>query len=135
AAVDERSPCDRFAGWTAEFAGHATFFIACALLIVLWLPSYFLFGNVNTWQLIINTVTTIITFLLVALLQNSQRRGEQALHQKLDALADGLADLMEKFAADDPDLQRDMEDLRRCVGIENGGDNTDDLVIVRSLDL
>jgi low affinity Fe/Cu permease len=86
------------------------------------------------WQLIINTVTTIVTFLLVALLQNSQRRGEKAMHEKLDALADGLADLMEKFAHDDPDLRQDMEELRRCVGIEDDESRTDDLVIARSLD-
>ncbi|MFZ0971505.1 MAG: low affinity iron permease family protein [Solirubrobacteraceae bacterium] len=48
----------------------------------------------DTWQLIINTVTTIITFLLVALIQNSQRRSEFGLRTKLNALADALADLM-----------------------------------------
>ena len=53
---------DRFAEAASEFASHAVFFIGCALVVVLWLPSYFLIGNLNTWQLIINTLTTIITF-------------------------------------------------------------------------
>jgi len=95
------------------------------LLVVLWAPTYFLVGNFDTYQLIINTPTTIITFLLVALLQNTQQRNEQALQRKLDALADGLADLMEHFAADDPsrqaakeDLRGDIEDLRAAVGLE-----------------
>ena len=57
---------DRFAEAASEFASHAVFFIGCALIVLLWLPSYFLFGSLNTWQLIINTLTTIITFLLVA---------------------------------------------------------------------
>ncbi len=113
----ERSVFDRFAGWAAEFGSHAACFIACLLLVVLWLPSFFLFRSVDTWQLIINTVTTIITFLLVALLQNAQRRGELAVHQKLDAIADGLADLMERHD-EGGDFRKDVVDLRRAVGVE-----------------
>jgi low affinity Fe/Cu permease len=81
-------------------------------------PSYFLFGSLDTWQLVINTATTIVTFLLVALLQNAQRRNELAMHRKLDAIADGLADLMEHVSPRDEDLQRDMRELRESVGIE-----------------
>lgn len=116
---------DRFAGRIAEFVSRAPFFGFCVLLVVLWAPTYFLVGNFDTYQLIINTPTTIITFLLVALLQNTQKRSEQALQHKLDAVADGLADLMEHFAEDDPerraakeDLAGDIEDLRAAVGLE-----------------
>jgi low affinity Fe/Cu permease len=118
--ADERSLFDRFAGWTGEFAGHALFFSFCLLLVIVWAPSYFLFRNLNTWQLIINTVTTIVTFLLVALLQNTQRRSDQAVHHKLDALADSLADLMEHVAetAHDASLRDDVEDLRESVGLQ-----------------
>ena len=98
------------------FASHASFFIGCVLLVVVWAPSYFLIGNLNTWQLIINTATTIVTFLLVALLQNSQRRNEDAFNQKLDALADGLADLMEHVGA--TELAGHVADLRAAVGVE-----------------
>ena len=94
-------------------------FIGCALLVVLWLPSYFLVSSLNTWQLIINTLTTIVTFLLVALLQNSQRRSEQAVQGKLDALADGLADLMVAVGADgNGKLKDDVRDLRAAIGLE-----------------
>ena len=83
-------------------------------------------GNFDTWQLLINTPTTILTFLLVAILQNSQRRTEQALQQKLDVLADGLADLMEHFLPEDSgnerDLRRDIDELKAAVGLgEEGG--------------
>jgi hypothetical protein len=71
---------------------------------------------VDTWQLVINTATTIVTFLIVALLQNSQHRAEQAIHQKLDALADGLADFMEHLGGDQPGFANDIDDLRRAVG-------------------
>jgi hypothetical protein len=111
---------DRFAEAASEFASHAAFFIGCALLVVLWLPSYFLVSSLNTWQLIINTLTTIVTFLLVALLQNSQRRSEQAVQGKLDALADGLADLMVAVGADgNAKLEDDVRDLRAAVGLED----------------
>ena len=55
---------DRFAGRSADFVSRAHFFTFCALLVIIWAPSYFLVGNFDTYQLIINTPTTIITFLL-----------------------------------------------------------------------
>jgi low affinity Fe/Cu permease len=73
---------------------------------------------VNTWQLVINTATTIVTFLMVALLQNAQRRSDVAMHAKLDAIADGLADFMEHSGPDNAELQNDMRELRAAVGIE-----------------
>jgi low affinity Fe/Cu permease len=116
---------DRFAEAASELASHAVFFIACALVVLLWLPSYLFIRNLNTWQLIINTLTTIITFLLVALLQNSQRRSEQALHLKLDALADGVADLVSKVGDDrdeGDEFGSDIEALREAVGAEQRRD-------------
>jgi len=116
---------DRFAGRSSEFVSRAPFFAFCVLVVVAWTPTYFLVGNFDTYQLIINTPTTIITFLLVALLQNTQKRNEKALQHKLDAVADGLADLMDHFSGEEPDraakkedLASDVEDLRAAVGLE-----------------
>lgn len=67
---------DRFAEGASRLVSRAGFFAACVVMVALWMPSYFLFRDVNTWQLIINTTTTILTQLLVALLQNSQKRFE-----------------------------------------------------------
>src|SRR5437868_15123341 len=94
---------DRFAGHAAKFASRAPFFAGCVLLILIWAPTV-TFLKFDTWQLLINTATTIVTFLMVALLQNSQTRNDQATQHKLNAIADGLADLMERFAEDDPAL-------------------------------
>jgi len=116
---------DRFAEAASEFASRAVFFIGCTLVVLLWLPSYFIIGDLNTWQLIINTMTTIITFLLVALLQNSQRRSEQALHLKLDALDDGLADLLSSVEGNRTRGERvrsDIAELRAAVGAEQNSD-------------
>src|SRR5207248_942085 len=90
----------------------------CALpiLILVWAPTL-AFLKFDTWQLLINTATTIITFLMVALLQNSQTRNDQATQHKLNAIADGLADLMTCFA-DEHDLHRDIQELKLAVGLE-----------------
>jgi hypothetical protein len=118
---------DRFAGATADIVGRAAFFGFCVLLVVLWLPTFFLLGSIDTWQLIINTITTIITFLMVALLQNSQTRSDKAVQQKLNAIADGLADLMAHAGGDDQrDLRQDLLELRAAVGLETHESSADD---------
>jgi low affinity Fe/Cu permease len=86
---------DRFASWCSRQVSRAPFFLACVLLIVLWGPSILLLGNVDTWQLIINTVTTIVTFLLVSLMQNGQQQFENAVHVKLDSIAEALKGLQD----------------------------------------
>jgi cytochrome c-type biogenesis protein CcmH/NrfG len=125
-AVDHRvSLFDRFAGAASRVVSRAWFFAACVLLVIVWAPSYFLIRDVNTWQLIINTLTTIVTFLLVALLQNAQTRADAATQHKLNALAAGLGALMAAYA-DDPatpdasehDLDRAIGELRAAVGLE-----------------
>ena len=111
---------DRFAGHAARVASRAPFFAACVLLILVWAPTV-LFLNFDTWQLLINTATTIVTFLLVALLQNSQTRNDHATQHKLNAIADGLADLMERFAdfVDDHTLHDEIDELKSAVGLED----------------
>jgi low affinity Fe/Cu permease len=109
---------DRFAARANVFVSRAIFFTLCALLVVVWLPSYFVFDSVDTWQLIINTVTTIVTFLLVALLQNSQTRNDTATQDKLNAIASGLADLVEYLGKEDPKAADLRRELLAAVGLE-----------------
>jgi low affinity Fe/Cu permease len=113
---------DRFAEKTSTFVSRAWFFSLCLLLIIIWVPSLAFIRSVDTWQLVINTATTIITFLMVALLQNSQRRADEATQHKLNAIADALADLMSSTAYDHPkseELQEDLRELRAAVGLEH----------------
>lgn len=70
----------------ANIAGKASAFSLALLMIVLWLSSGPLFNFSDTWQLVINTSTTIITFLMVFLIQNTQNRDSKAMHLKLDEL-------------------------------------------------
>jgi low affinity Fe/Cu permease len=75
-----------FAHWTAEITGSVWIFIGAVLLIVVWLVSGPIFQFSDAWQLVINTGTTIITFLMVFLIQNTQNRDARAIHLKLDEL-------------------------------------------------
>src|SRR3954451_1188402 len=115
---------DRFAGHAAHIASRAPFFAACVLLILVWAPSV-TFLKFDTWQLLINTATTIVTFLLVALLQNSQSRNDQATQHKLNAIAEGLADLMGHVSGDQDGLSEDVKQLRAAVGLEDRESTTD----------
>jgi low affinity Fe/Cu permease len=111
---------DRFATHAAKFVSRASFFAGCVLLVLLWAPSILLIGNVDTWQLIINTATTIVTFLLVALLQNTQTRSDAATQDKLNAVAAAMATLMNHTADihNRGELHEAVKELRAAVGLE-----------------
>lgn len=104
---------DRFAGMAAHVASRAAFFLFCVLLVVVWAPSFLFIKDIDTWQLIINTTTTIITFLMVALLQNSGTRNDQAVQHKLNAIAEALSELMKER-----NLGHEVEELRAAIGLE-----------------
>jgi low affinity Fe/Cu permease len=75
-----------FAKKTARAAGHPIIFALAGGIVIVWLITGPLFGFSDTWQLIINTGTTIVTFLMVFLIQNTQNRDSEAMHIKLDEL-------------------------------------------------
>ncbi len=76
----------RLAVRSAEALGSSWAFTAALLVVVLWAASGPVFGFSDTWQLVINTGTTVVTFLMVFLIQNAQNRDAKALHLKLDEL-------------------------------------------------
>jgi low affinity Fe/Cu permease len=75
-----------FAKWTSNITGKAGTFFACVAIVVFWGLSGPIFSFSDSWQLLINTGTTIITFLMVFLIQNTQNRDTQEIHLKLDEL-------------------------------------------------
>ncbi|HEY0683283.1 MAG TPA: low affinity iron permease family protein [Steroidobacter sp.] len=116
-ADKKRSGFARFAQAASRAAGRPSAFIAAVAIIVGWAVSGPLFGFSDTWQLVINTGTTIVTFLMVFLIQNTQNRDSEALQIKLDELLrsiDGahlaLLDLEE---LDEKDLDRIRDDYRK----------------------
>lgn len=118
---------DRFASGVGRLVSRAPFFAAAVAIVVAWLiEGAFKMAAEGarafldqTFQLQINTVTTVITFLLVALLQNTQARDNAALQDKLNAIAEGLSVLMDKVHSSDTDeLQTALRELRDAVGLE-----------------
>ena len=76
----------KFANATARVSGSPPAFLVCVLVVVVWAVTGPIFGFSETWQLVINTGTTIVTFLMVFLIQNTQNRDGAALQTKLDEL-------------------------------------------------
>src|SRR5919206_3775376 len=76
----------RFAKWTSHAAGHPATFGAAVLIIIVWAVTGPIFSFSDTWQLVINTSTTIITFLMVFLIQRSQNKESLAVQLKLNEL-------------------------------------------------
>lgn len=114
-----------FAHKTAEAVGSPWAFSVALLIIVLWGLSGPAFGFSETWQLLINSATTIVTLLMVFLIQNTQNRDAKAIHLKLDELIrgvdgarTGLVDLEDLTDEELERLQRDFERIRQRVRAE-----------------
>jgi low affinity Fe/Cu permease len=110
----------RFAQHASHIVGTPWAFATAFMVVLLWALSGPLFGFSDTWQLAINTSTTIVTFLMVFLIQNTQNRDSQAVHLKLDELIrgvtgtrDDLIDLEDLSDEELQQLQRSFEELRR----------------------
>ena len=109
-----------FARKTSNILGSAWAFVLAILIIVIWAATGPTFGYSDTWQLIINTGTTIVTFLMVFLIQNTQNRDAKAVHLKLDELIRALGGArnklvdLEKLSDDDlKTLEMEFEKLRK----------------------
>jgi low affinity Fe/Cu permease len=124
------SEVSRTRGWFDEFAARAQdvasrdiFFLTLVVLTLLWLPSYFLFHDVSYWYIAFVLPSEVVTLFLVALLENHNRRSEQALHRKLDAFAQALA----AIAASSEDAEvRKHDELLASVGLQDRESTDDD---------
>ena len=110
----------QFSAAAARWMGSPVAFMVAVLAILVWAASGPLFDFSDTWQLVINTATTIVTFLMVFLIQNTQNRDARTIHLKLDELIRGLqgarnhlVDLESMTDAELDDLQREFQRLRR----------------------
>lgn len=114
AEKEEPSIFDKFATRVGNFVAQAPFFSFCVGVVLLWLPTYFITRDLEKWQLPINTLTTIITFLMVAVLENVTKRSGDATQHKLNAIAQGLVVVLE-----DHDSEPEADELRKAVGLED----------------
>ena len=123
---DEQTRFERFAHRIAEAAGHPSAFALALLVVVVWAVTGPLFHFSSTWQLVINTGTTIVTFLMVFLIQCMQNRDTAALQLKLDELLWAIAAADNEVIEVEQRGERGIEHLReklRTVA-EQGADDT-----------
>jgi low affinity Fe/Cu permease len=118
----------RFASGTAQIVGHPYMFLLAVVVLVMWAVSGPFFHFSDTWQLIINTGTTIVTFLVVFLIQNTQNRDAKALHLKLDELIrshhpanDDLIDIQKLSDEELDQLEIRYEKIRKACEARRAG--------------
>ena len=110
----------RFAAATSTAAGKPATFIVAVLIVVIWAASGPLFGFGDTWQLVINTGTTIITFLMVFLIQNSQNRDGAAMQAKLDEMLRAIREARSEFIGIEHLTDEQIEHIRIALEQEVG---------------
>jgi low affinity Fe/Cu permease len=111
--MSNRDVFARFSHQISHLSGRPVTFATACLLIVAWAVSGPFFGFSETWQLVINTATTIITFLMVFVLQNTQERDGEAVQAKLDELIYSLKDADNHFVAAERLSDQELHALRK----------------------
>lgn len=101
----------RFAQATAVYTGHPAAFLLAILVVVVWIVSGPIFNYSDTWQLVINTGTTIVTFLMVFLIQNTQNRDILTVQLKLSELVLAMKSAENKFAAIEDLTDEELQEL------------------------
>lgn len=105
----------RFTTRVAKVLGHAWVFSAAVIILIAWAFTGPLLGFSDTWQLVINTGTTIVTFLMVFIIQNTQNRDSAALHVKLDAVMRELQITNSKLYEAEDEGEKELEEQRRRI--------------------
>lgn len=120
---------DRFftflAGRIAFFTGQPLAFVLALGLILLWVVTGPAFHYSDTWQLVVNTATTIVTFLMVFLIQNSQNRDAAAMQAKLDELIRAVEGARNHFIGIEHETDTEIEKIRTALEKECGQDPAD----------
>ena len=110
----------RVAGRIAGFAGQPSAFVIAAGLIIIWAVTGPVFRYSDTWQLVVNTATTIVTFLMVFLIQNSQNRDAAAMQAKLDELIRSLEGARHRFIGVEHKTDAEIQAIRAALERECG---------------
>ena len=116
--TDGRGPFEKFVEAVNGQVSRAPFFLLILAIIVAWLVSYPLWPSSKDWQYVIHTVSSVISLLLLVLLENAGRRAQEAAQEKLNVIAEALSDLMSSRADQDPELTKSVRRLREAVGLE-----------------
>lgn len=120
------STFSKFSNLVSEASGRPVTFVAALALVLVWALSGPLFGFSEVWQLVINTSTTIITFLMIFVLQNSQNRDSKALQAKLDELILS-SQAQNKFIGIEKLDEKELKELRNLIDKQAREDHPDEL--------
>jgi low affinity Fe/Cu permease len=115
---DGRDPFEKFVEAANQLVSRGPFFMVMVAVLVLWAVSYPLWSSTTKWELALHTGSSILSLLLLALLENAGRRSQEAIQEKLNVVAEALSDLMTSRAADDPELTDSVEKLREAIALE-----------------
>ncbi len=115
---DGRNPFERFVEAAYQRVSDAPFFFVCLAIVLVWLVSVPWWHDLKAWQVAIHTVASVLSLLLLVLLENASRRSGEAAQEKMNVLAEALAALMESRARNDPELDEAVKKLREAVGLE-----------------
>lgn len=113
-----RNPFERFVEAAYQRASRAPFFFICLGIVVVWFASVPWWVDLKSWQVAIHTVASVLSLLLIVLLENAARRSEETAQEKMNVIAEALAALMDSQARHDPELEDSVRKLREAVGLE-----------------
>ena len=130
--AENRPSFDRFARWVERHVGSPYTFAVALAIVVIWGVSGPIFDWSDTWQLVINTGTTIITFLMVFLIQNAQNRDAAAMQAKLDELIRAIEGARNQFIGIEHLTEDQLEHIR--AKIEKDCDADSDRGIIGTID-
>ncbi len=109
---------EQFVEKANKLVSEAPFFFVCVGVVVAWFVSVPLWADLKSWQVAIHTVSSVLTLLLLVLLENAGRRADEAAQEKLNVIAEALAALMDSRGREDPELREAAKRLRDTVGLE-----------------
>jgi low affinity Fe/Cu permease len=112
-SAPKQSLFTRFAKFTSNITGKPITFIAAVVVVLIWAVTGPIFGFSDTWQLVINTGTTIITFLMVFLIQNTQNRDTTAMQLKLDEIIHALEEAHNEVIEVEELNDNELEEMRQ----------------------
>jgi low affinity Fe/Cu permease len=115
---DGRTRFEKFVESVQRRVSRAPFFLLCLAIVIIWGASAPLWPDLKQWQVAIHTISSVLSLLLLVLLENAGRRAEEASQEKINVLAEALAALMESQAHQTPDLEDAVRKLSESVGLE-----------------
>jgi len=113
-----RTIFERFVESVHSRVSQAPFFLVCLGIVIVWGASAPLWPDLKQWQVSIHTISSVLSLLLLVLLENAGRRAEESSQEKLNVLAEALAELMESHSRTDKELEDATRKLREAIGLE-----------------